>query len=116
MVEPIETTDATQEPEMVIGTSIYPKDEPTAEEEGSDQEELSSDEEEEGYSKMPTKEESSGKDQNLFKQITADIDPTLMARKQAEFDLLADGINRIFMGDIRNFYYDDFPSSQITSA
>ena len=39
-----------------------------------------------------------------------------MAQKQAQFDGLADGINRVFMGDIRNFYYDDFPSAQATNS
>ena len=32
-----------------------------------------------------------------------------MSTKQDQFDAMTDDINRIFMGDISNFYYDDFP-------
>ena len=45
----------------------------------------------------------------MFAQITEDIDPALKVAKQNQFDGLADDINRIFQGDIRNFYTDDFP-------
>ena len=40
------------------------------------------------------------------------MDAGLKAQRQAQFDDLADGINRIFMGDIRDFYYDDAPASK----
>ena len=33
-----------------------------------------------------------------------------MVAKQNQFDAMTDDISRVFMGDIRNFYCDDFPS------
>ena len=60
---------------------------------------------------MPNKGRQEEDEQNLFAQITEDIDPALKVAKQNQFDGLADDINRIFQGDIRNFYTDDFPQA-----
>lgn len=51
------------------------------------------------------------KEKNLYKDITQDIDPAVMKVKQAEFDALQDEIDRVFKGDIGNFYADDFPNA-----
>ena len=50
----------------------------------------------------------------MFKQITADIEPGLMKQKQEQFDAMDDQINRVFMGDIRDFYSDDCPNSSFS--
>ena len=60
---------------------------------------------------MPGGEASEAKERNLFKELTADIDAGVQKRKQDQFDALTDEIDRIFMGDIRNFYSDDFPTA-----
>ena len=60
---------------------------------------------------MPGGEASEAKEKNLFKELTADIDSGVQKRKQDQFDALTDEIDRIFMGDIRNFYADDFPNA-----
>ena len=60
---------------------------------------------------MPNKGRKEEDEQNLFAQITEDIDPALKVAKQNQFDGLTEDINRIFQGDIRNFYSDDFPQA-----
>ncbi len=74
---------------------------------------MSSDEEEAQYSQMPTKERASVEDVNLFRSITADIDPAIMKKKQDEFDELADGITSVFDGNVHNFFHDDFPEATL---
>lgn len=39
-----------------------------------------------------------------------------MERKQTQFDELTEDINRIFMGDITNFYSDDFPEAEVSES
>ena len=49
---------------------------------------------------------------NLFDTITSDIDRRELMMKQAQFNGLKDRIDKVLMGDISNFYRDDFRFSE----
>ena len=48
------------------------------------------------------------KEVNLFDTLTSDIDKFTLMQKQAQFNDLADSINKVLAGAISNFYKDDF--------
>ena len=45
---------------------------------------------------------------NLFDTITSDLDKREIMMKQAQFNDLRDKIDKVLLGDISNFYRDDF--------
>jgi len=63
---------------------------------------------------MPSKERADVEDVNLFRRITEDIDPGIMRAKQEEFDTMADAISNVFKGNVKNFYYEEYPEGTFT--